>query len=110
MVVPDPFDLGRDRVESFIPGNTFEFSFAPFPDPLEGVEDAIRRINPLPQGPAPLAGPKLRLFAIVSLDPGYYSILYVNPQKAGSAAMAGAHGGDYQFISFLSFFHCWGMF
>jgi hypothetical protein len=60
--------------------------------------DPVRGVYPLTLGPPFHAGPYLRLFPVVCLDPGDDPILHMHPQQAASAAVLVAASVDYLFL------------
>ena len=93
--VPHPLQFARRLVQGFVPGNALELPFAPAAHPLQGIQQAVRSIDPLAVGAASEAAAKLRLLAVIRLNPGDDAVLDVDPHEAGAAAVAGADGIDY---------------
>jgi hypothetical protein len=85
--------MAGQHIQSFIPGDTFEFAFTTLTDPFLRVHQSLRMVDILPECPATQTGPELLRFAnIVALDPHNSIVFDMQLERAASAAVEGGCG------------------
>jgi len=91
---PYPVQFSDNFVKGLIPGDPFEFPFAPFPDPLHGIFKAVGVIDSLPIGASSKTGLYLGFIPIVCLNPLDNPVSHMDPEGTSSTAMTAAGGSD----------------
>jgi hypothetical protein len=91
---PYPVQFSDNFVKGFIPGDPFKFSFAPFPDSLHGIFQAVGVIDSLPIGAPSKTGLYLGFIPIVCLNPLDNPVSHMDPEGTSSTAMTAAGGSD----------------
>ena len=89
----DTFELPRDGIQRFIPGDALEVPVAPFPDSFERMRQPVGMILPAQIGPPPRTGAQLRrsegIRPVVGIQTDDAPVLDVRDQQAAPAAVVG---------------------